>query len=132
MADPRPPGFRGRSSELGALDRLLAQARGGHCAVLVIRGEAGIGKTALLRYAVSQASGFRLAQIAGVESEMELAYAGLHQLCTPLLDRLGVLPQPQRVALGIALGLESGDPPDRFLVALATLGLMSAFAAERP
>jgi hypothetical protein len=114
------------------LDRLLAEVRGGHSAVLVIRGEAGIGKTSLLRYAVDHASSFRLAQVAGVESEMELAYAGLHQLCTPMLDRLGVLPQPQRDAIGIALGLESGDPPDRFLVALATLGLMSAFAGERP
>jgi DNA-binding CsgD family transcriptional regulator len=132
MADQRPPGFRGRSSESTVLDHLLEQVRGGHSAVLVIRGEAGIGKTALLRYAVQQASGFRLAQIAGVESEMELAYAALHQLCTPMLDQLDVLPQPQRVAIGIALGLESGDPPDRFLVALAALGLMSAFAGERP
>ncbi|HET7051712.1 MAG TPA: ATP-binding protein, partial [Solirubrobacteraceae bacterium] len=132
MADQPQPGFRGRTSESAALERLLEDVRGGHSAVLVIRGEAGIGKTALLRYAVQQASGFRVAQIAGVESEMELAYAGLHQLCTPMLDQLDVLPQPQQVAIGIALGLESGDPPDRFLVALATLGLLSAGAEERP
>jgi DNA-binding CsgD family transcriptional regulator len=111
---------------------MLDQVRGGHSSVLVIRGEAGVGKTALLRYATHHASGFRVAQIAGVESEMELAYAGLHQLGTPMLDQLGALPEPQQVALSVALGLSSGDPPDRFLVALATLGLMSASAEEQP
>jgi DNA-binding CsgD family transcriptional regulator len=126
------PGFRGRSGERARLDQLVEDARSGQSAVLVIRGEAGVGKTALLRYAMQQASGFRVAQIAGAESEMELAYAGLHQLCTPMLDRLDVLPEPQRMALRIALGLSSGEPPDRFLVALATLGLMSAVADEQP
>ena len=99
MTAERLPGLRGRSSERALLDRLLEDARGGHSAVLVIRGEAGVGKTALLRHAAEQASGFRVAQIAGVESEMELAYAGLHQLCAPMLDRLDVLPEPQQVAL---------------------------------
>jgi DNA-binding CsgD family transcriptional regulator len=132
MAAERLPELRGRSSERALLDRLLEDARRGQSAVLVIRGDAGVGKTALLRYAAEQASGFRVAQIAGVESQMELAYAGLHQLCTPMLDRLDVLPQPQQVALRTVLGLSSGDPPDRFLVALAALGLMSAIAEERP
>src|SRR4051812_20325751 len=124
--------LQGRSGEHALLDRLLRDVRAGQSAVLVVRGEAGVGKTALLRHAVGQASGFRVAQIAGVESEMELPYAGLHQLCAPLLDRLDELPQPQQVALRVALGLAPGDPPDRFLVALATLGLLSATAGERP
>ena len=111
---------------------MLGEARGGQSAVLVIRGEAGVGKTALLRYAAERASGFRITQIAGVESEMELAYAGLHQLCTPMLGQLDVLAEPQQAALRVALGVSSGDPPDRFLVALATLGLMSAIAEEQP
>src|SRR3954451_13619487 len=132
MTAERLPRLRGRSDEHAVLDRLLRDVRGGQSAVLVIRGEAGVGKTALLRHAVGQASGFRVAQIAGVESEMELPYAGLHQLCAPLLDRLDELPEPQQVALRVALGLAPGDPPDRFLVALATLGLMSAATAERP
>ena len=88
MAAEPAPGFRGRSGERARLDQLLEDVRSGQSAVLVIRGEAGVGKTALLRYARQQASGFRVAQIAGVESEMELAYAALHQLCTPMLDRL--------------------------------------------
>src|SRR6201989_3562927 len=126
------PGLRGRASECAMLDRLLEGVGTGQSAVLVIRGEAGIGKTALLRYAAEQAPGVRVAQIAGVESEMELPYAGLHQLCAPMVDRLASLPEPQSVALRIAFGLSSGDSPDRFLVALATLGLMSADAEERP
>jgi DNA-binding CsgD family transcriptional regulator len=126
------PELRGRTSERERLDRLLAGVRSGHSGVLVVRGEAGIGKTALLRQAAQHASGFRVAQIAGVESEMELPYAALHQLCSPLLDALGSLPEPQQLALNVALGLASGEPPDRFLVALATLGLLSATAEERP
>src|SRR5690348_14166934 len=114
------------------LDRLLQNVRGGQSAVLVIRGEAGVGKTALLRYAAGQASGFRLAQISGVESEMELPFAGLHQLCSPMLGRLDALPEPQHRALSVALGLSSGDAPDRFLVALATLSLLAEVAEERP
>jgi DNA-binding CsgD family transcriptional regulator len=133
MTVERLPELQGRSGEHAVLDRLLADARRGRSAVLVIRGEAGVGKTALLRHAAAQAaSAFRVAHVAGVESEMELPYAGLHQLCSPVLDRLNVLPEPQQAALRVALGLAPGDPPDRFLVALATLGLLSATADERP
>src|ERR1700746_3558831 len=132
MGARRPSVLLGRVVERQAFDRLLKDARDGRSAVLVVRGEAGVGKTALLHYCAREASGFRVARIAGVESEMELPYAGLHQLCTPMLDRLDVLPEPQQAALRVALGLASGDPPDRFLVALATLGLMSATAEERP
>jgi DNA-binding CsgD family transcriptional regulator/tetratricopeptide (TPR) repeat protein len=132
MAAQHAPSFLGRTRECEALDRLLANVRGGQSAVLVIRGEAGVGKTALLRYAARQASGFRVAQIAGVESEMELPFAGLHQLCGPMLEHLGALPEPQQVALRVALGLSSGDAPDRFRVGLATLGLLSEVAAARP
>jgi DNA-binding CsgD family transcriptional regulator len=126
------PGFLDRTSEREVLDRLLADARGGQSAVLVMRGEAGIGKTALLRYAARQASGFRVAQVAGVEAEMELPFSGIHQLCAPVLDQLHALSQPQQNALNVALGLASGDVPDRFLVGLAVLGLLSAAAEERP
>ncbi len=132
MAAHRPPAFRGRSSERELLDRLLDNVRGGQSAVLVIRGEPGVGKTALLHYCARQASGFRIARIAGVESEMELPFAGLHQLCAPLLEGLDALPQPQQVALRVALGLESGDAPDRFLVALAALSLLAEVAVDRP
>ena len=107
------------------LDRLLEKARGGESAALVIRGEAGVGKTALLRYAARQAAGFRVAQVAGVESEMELPYAALHQLCTPMLDRLQALPAPQRQTLEIAFALGSGTAADRVLVGLAVLNLCS-------
>src|SRR5262245_32595300 len=132
MAAERLPGFRGRSEERARLDGLLADVRKGQSAVLVIRGEAGLGKTALLRYVAGQAADFRIARLAGIESEMELAYAGLHQLCTPMLERMDVLPEPQQAAVNVALGLASGDPPDRFLVALGTLGLLAAVADERP
>ena len=132
MPATRAPGFMGRTSERAALDGLLAKVRGGESEVLVIRGEAGIGKTALLRYAARQASGFRVAQVTGVEAEMELPFAGIHQLCAPMLDQLDALPRPQRDALSVALGLASGEVPDRFLVGLAVLGLLSAVAEERP
>jgi DNA-binding CsgD family transcriptional regulator len=132
MATPRAPAFRGRAGERELLDRMLANVGGGQSAVLVIRGEAGVGKTALLHYCARQAAGFRVAQIAGVESEMELPYAGLHQLCAPMLERLGALPAPQQMALRVALGLASGDPPDRFLVGLAALSLLAEAASERP
>jgi DNA-binding CsgD family transcriptional regulator len=125
-------GFLDRASEREVLGGVLAHAREGHSAVLVIRGEAGIGKTALMRYTARQASGFRVAQVTGVEAEMELPFAGIHQLCAPLLDHLAALPQPQRDALNVALGLASGEVPDRFLVGLAVLGLLSAAAEERP
>ncbi|HEX5924163.1 MAG TPA: AAA family ATPase [Baekduia sp.] len=132
MASRRPPVLLGRAAEREALDRLLESVRGGQSAVLVIRGEAGVGKTALLHHCARQASGFRVARIAGVESEMELPFAGLHQLCAPMLGRLGALPKPQQGALGVALGLSCGAAPDRFLVALAALSLLAEVAAERP
>ncbi|HEX4671298.1 MAG TPA: AAA family ATPase, partial [Solirubrobacteraceae bacterium] len=132
MAAPPPQGLLGRPSERLVLDGLLENVRGGQSAVLVIRGDAGVGKTALLRYAVEEASGFRVAHVAGVESEMELPFAGLHQLCAPMLGELTTLPGPQRDALSVALGLSAGDTPDRFLTALAVLSLLSVVAEERP
>src|ERR671910_1684040 len=125
-------GFLNRNREREHLDTLLADVRAGQSAALVLQGEAGVGKTALLRYAVQQASDFRIAQIAAVEAEMELAFAGMHQLCAPMLDRLDALPPPQQEALRVALGLAAGNPPDRFLISLATLSLLSEVAEERP
>jgi hypothetical protein len=121
-----------RRTEGSALDSLLASARGGLGSALVLRGEPGIGKTALLDYAIESASGFRIARAVGVESEIELAYGALHQLCAPVLGRLERLPGPQRDALGVAFGLRAGAAPDRFLVGLAVLSLLSEIAAERP
>src|SRR4051812_35336012 len=132
MAARRPPVLLGRARERQAFDRLLDNVRKGQSAVLVVRGEAGVGKTALLHHCARQAAGFRVARIAGVESEMELPFAGLHLLCAPMLDRLHTLPEPQRAALEVAFGLSSSAPPDRFLVALAVLSLLSEVAAERP
>ena len=135
----RPSGQRGLAGELrdrrrerDALDRLLDAVRAGDGRALVVRGEPGVGKTALLDYLAEQASGCRVARAAGVESEMELAYAGLHQLCAPMLDRLERLPGPQREALGTAFGLSSGPAPDRFLVGLASLSLLADVAEEHP
>jgi DNA-binding CsgD family transcriptional regulator len=121
---------RGREREV--LDRLVAETRAGQGRVLVLRGEAGIGKTALLGYLSTVAEGCRIARIAGVESEMELAFAGLHALCAPMLGRLGHLPLPQRDALSTAFGLSGGPPPDRFLVGLAVLSLLDDAAEEQP
>ena len=132
MAVNRASAFVGRARERALLDRHLVSVRGGQSAVLVIRGEAGIGKSALLRYASSRAADFRAAQVTGVEAEMELPFAGIHQLCHPMLDHLAALPGPQRNALSVALGLASGETPDRFMVAVAVLGLLSAVAEERP
>ena len=132
MAVTLASGFLDRTSEREVLAQLLAHVREGQSGVLVIRGEAGIGKTALLRYAARNASGFRVAQVAGVEAEMELPFSGIHQLCAPVLDQLDALPEPQQNALNVALGLAPGDVPDRFLVGLAVLGLLSAAAEERP
>ena len=132
MPADRHSGLLGRTSERELLDQLLANVRQGQSGVVVVRGEAGIGKTALLRYVARQASGFRVARIGGVEAEMELPFAGVHQLCAPILARLTALPEPQRKALRVALGLSSGDARDRFLVALAVLSLLSAVAEERP
>ncbi len=129
--DARGP-LLGRRGECEALDRLLASLRTGRSPVLVLRGEAGVGKTALLEYLLHEASGCRIVRAAGAESEMELAYAGLQQLCAPMLDRLDALPGPQREALSTAFGLSAGDPPDRFFVGLAVLSLCAEAARDRP
>ena len=126
------PQLLGRRSECAALDQLVASVREGLSRALVLRGEAGVGKSALLEYLVRRASGCGIARAAGVESEMELAFAGLHQLCAPFVDRLDRLPGPQREALGTALGLREGDAPDRFLVGLSVLSLLSDAAEDRP
>jgi DNA-binding CsgD family transcriptional regulator len=122
----------GRRSESDVLDRLLEAVRGGESRVLVVRGDPGAGKTALLEYLVEQASGCRVVRAAGVQSEMELAFAGLHQLLAPMLDRLERLPGPQRDALRTAFGVSAGSAPDRLFVALAVLSLLSEVAEEQP
>jgi DNA-binding CsgD family transcriptional regulator len=124
--------LHGRRSEREALDGLLEAVRGGQSRVLVVCGEAGVGKTALVESAIGSASGFRVMRAVGVESEMELAFAALQQLCAPMLDRLDRLPAPQRDALGVAFGLSAGNPPDRFLVGLAVLSLLAEVAEEQP
>src|SRR4051812_17196544 len=128
----RHRGLLGRSGETVTLDRLLEAVRAGESRALAIRGDAGVGKTALLEYVVEHAMGCRVARAAGVQAEMELAFAGLHQLCAPMLDRLDRLPGPQRDALGTAFGLSAGHAPDRFLVGLAVLGLLAEVAEEGP
>ncbi|MDQ1646838.1 MAG: hypothetical protein QOJ50_3022, partial [Cryptosporangiaceae bacterium] len=132
MAAVRMPAFRGRSPERRALLDLLDRVRGGESGVLVLRGEAGIGKTALLRYCARQASGCRLVQIAGVASEMELPFAALHQCCAPMLGGVSGLPEPQRRAMRVAFGLAAGGAADRFVVGLAALSLLAEGAVERP
>jgi DNA-binding CsgD family transcriptional regulator len=122
----------GRRRECAELDRLVWAVRTGESRALVVVGEPGIGKTALLDHLVGQASGCRVIRGSGVESEMELAFSGLHQICAPLLDRAERLPHPQRDALHTALGLAAGAEPDRFLVGLAVLGLLAEAASERP
>jgi DNA-binding CsgD family transcriptional regulator len=114
------------------LDDLVSAVRGGESRSVVLRGEAGIGKTALLEYLVASASDLRVVRAVGVESDMELAFAGLHQLCAPLLDRIEELPAPQRRALETVFGLSDGAAPDRFLVGLAVLSLFAAEAEQRP
>src|SRR5881628_2636705 len=109
-------GLLDRVGERDELERLIEGVRAGESRVLVLRGEAGVGKTALLGHLSANADGVRIARAAGVESEMELPYAGLHALCAHMLGRLRELPVPQRDALGTAFGLSSGPPPDRFLV----------------
>jgi DNA-binding CsgD family transcriptional regulator len=126
------PAFRGRTREREELNRVLDKVRGGESAVLVLRGEAGIGKTALLQYLAQQASDCRVAQVAGVESELELPFAALHQLCAPMLGGLGALPDPQEHALRIAFGMATGSVPDRFVIGLAVLGLFAEIAREHP
>jgi hypothetical protein len=122
----------GRVRELALLDGVLEDIRRGESRSLVLRGEAGIGKSALLDSMVDSAADLTVVRAVGVESEMELAYSGLHQLCIPVLDQLDRLPDPQRTALEIVFGLASGDAPDRFLVGLGILNLLSEVAEERP
>ena len=122
----------GRQAECEVLDRLLNDAVEGRSRVIVLRGEAGIGKSALLGYVSERAHGTRLVRAAGVESEMELAYNGLHQLCAPMFDHLERLPQPQRTALETVFGRSEGPAPDRFLVGLATLTLFADAAEHQP
>jgi DNA-binding NarL/FixJ family response regulator len=124
--------LRGRDNECAALDMMIGDIRRGQSRSLVLRGEAGIGKTALLEYLVESASDLTVARCVGVESEMELAYASLHQLCTPMLDRIDRLPDPQRRALESVFGLSSAAAPDRFLVGLGVLSLFAELAEERP
>jgi predicted ATPase len=111
---------------------LLAAVRDGGSGSLVLWGDAGIGKSALLEHLVEAATGCRVVWAAGVQSESELAFAALHQLCVPMLGLLDGLPEPQRDALGTAFGLRTGPPPDPFLVGLAVLGLFAAAADDRP
>jgi len=120
----------GRRSEMAVLDRLLAAVPRGQSSVLVLRGEPGVGKTALLKYAISAAAGFRVVRAVGIESEMELPFAALQQVCAPMLDRIQRLPDPQQEALRVAFGLSSGPAPDRYLVGLAVLTLLSTAAEE--
>ena len=131
-AHVRVPELTDRYRECGVLDRLVDGVRAGDGRALVVRGEPGVGKTVLLDYLASRASGCRVVRAVGVQSEMELAFAGLHQLCAPMLDHAESLPAPQRAALRTAFGLSAGPVPDRFLVGLAVLGLLSEAAGERP
>src|SRR6516162_4758088 len=138
IVDPWRPGramgLTDRRAERDALDRLIAAVRAGESRALVLRGDPGVGKTVLLDYLAGQASGAgcRVGLVAGVQSEMELAFAGLHQLCAPMLSHAERLPAPQRDALRTAFGISTGPPPDRFFVGLAVLSLLSEVAGDRP
>ncbi|PSM37580.1 LuxR family transcriptional regulator [Streptomyces dioscori] len=122
----------GRRYERQVLDGLLAGVRSGRSEVLVLRGEAGIGKSELLRHLLDRADGCRVVRVAGVQSERELSYAGLHQLCAPLLEHMDDLPEPQRNALRTAFGLQPGDVPDRFLIGLSALSLLAGHVGDQP
>ena len=124
--------LRGRTAECETLRGVVSTVQAGSHQVLVLRGEAGVGKTALLGYVSEQAPEFRCVQVAGVQSDMELAFAGLQQLCAPLMDRFDELPPPQREALNVAFGRGVGPTPDRFLVGLAVLSLMAAATSDQP
>src|ERR1700712_2049044 len=130
----RVPGehLLGRRREREALDPLLQAARTGSGGVLVLHGEPGVGKTALLEYAVEASPAFRVARTIGVEGEMELAFAALQNLCSPFLELMERLPHPQRDALAVAFGLSEGPSPNPFLLGLAVLGLLSETAEEQP
>ncbi|HEX6452189.1 MAG TPA: LuxR family transcriptional regulator [Trebonia sp.] len=130
-SEPKPA-LLDRERERAALDGLLGDLRAGRGRALVVRGEAGVGKSALLDYVTGAAADMRVARAAGAESEMELAFAGLHLLCAPLLDRVEGLPGPQHDALAVAFGLREGDAPDRFLVGLAVLTLLAEVAEQQP
>jgi hypothetical protein len=123
--DPGSTVLVDRRSECAALDQLIDDVLAGRSRVTVLRGEAGVGKSALLGYLSDRVTGWQIARAAGVESEMELAYGGLHQLCRPMIDRLDRLPAPQRDALATVFGESSGPTPDRFLVGVATLSLLA-------
>ena len=129
----RATGLTDRHAECGILDQLVDAVGAGESRALVVRGDPGTGKTALLEYLAGRASDSRcqVVRVAGVQSEMELAFAGLHQLCAPMLSRAGQLPVPQRDALLTALGVAAGPPADRFLLGLAVLGLLSEVAGDR-
>jgi AAA ATPase domain len=126
MSQASATGLTDRRSERGQLDRLIETVRAGQSQALVVRGEPGVGKTVLLDYLARRASaaGCQVARAVGVQTEMELAFAGLHQLCAPMLDHARHLPSPQCDALQTAFGITSGPPPDRFLVGLAVLSLL--------
>jgi len=136
MADGRSaaaaPTLRGRHDERAVLDGLLEGARAGRSGALVLRGESGIGKTALLEHAVEAASDLTVLRAVGVEPELELAFGALHQVCAPILERLDGVPAPQGDALRVTFGLSEGRAPDRFMVGLATLSLLSEAAERRP
>ncbi|WP_101948089.1 LuxR family transcriptional regulator [Mycobacterium sp. 3519A] len=122
----------GRSDESRVLDQLVAAVRTGESRVLVIYGEAGVGKTALVESLSARVPDCRVVRTSGVESEMELPFAGIHQLCAPMLNRLDHVPSPQREALHIAFGMSAGPAPDQFLIGLSVLGLLSAVSEEQP
>ena len=130
----RTSGLTYRHAERSALDRLVDAVRAGESRTLVMRGDPGVGKTVLLDHLATRASdsGCRVARAAGVQSEMELAFAGLHQLCAPMLDQLSRIPVPQHDALRTAFGIAAGTTPDRFLVGLGVLSLLCEAADQRP
>src|SRR5690606_38611093 len=132
MSTKSLPKLVGRVPERAVLDDLLVRLRSGDSAVRVLRGAAGEGKTALLDYVTAQASGITVTRAQGVEADMELPYASLHQLCAPFLSEIPALHGPQRDALQVAFGIAAGDPPDRFLVGLAVLTLLTRASEPRP
>src|SRR6202050_145144 len=128
----RVSGLTDRRGERGVLDQLVDVVQAGGSRVLVVRGELGVGKSALLDYLAGRAAGWRVVRATGGEAEVELGFAGLHQLLAPVLDRVEGLPAPQRDALRTAFGLRAGPAPDRFLVGLAVLGGVAEVAGEKP
>ena len=134
-AGPTSSGVRllvGRDAELERLGELLAAVAAGGSAALVVRGEPGVGKSALLEQLLASASGFQVVRADGVEGEVDLPYAGLQQLCRSMAEAVSALPQPQSDALRVAFGLSAGDAPDRYLVGLAALSLLSEVAGTEP